>query len=170
MENLKVLKKLIKLLPVFILLLCCEESNKEEKQQINTDSKVINYSELNLESIYKIQNYNQIDNWMNYIELSEFIEQLNLNDFSSVIDNKKYLIRFFNVIKNTIPLDINKPEIKSRLTVIETDFLRFEAMISNYEINDRIKTKMVKKINNSFSNLNFQIDKLTEKERLFLSR
>ena len=80
------------------------------------------------------------------------------------------LIRFFNVIKNTIPLDINKPEIKSRLTVIETDFLRFEAMISNYEINDRIKTKMVKKINNSFSNLNFQIDKLTEKERLFLSR
>ena len=166
MENQKVLKKLIKLLPVFILLLCCEESNKEEKQQINTDSKVINYSELNLESIYKIQNYNQIDNWMNYIELSEFIEQLNLNDFSSVIDNKKYLIRFFNVIKNTIPSDINKPEIKSRLTVIETDFLRFEAMISNYEINDRIKTKMVKKINNSFSNLNFQIDKLTEKREI----
>lgn len=152
------------------MLFCCEESNKEEKQQINTDSKVINYSELNLESVYKIKNYNQIDNWMNYVELSEFIEQLNLNDFSSVIDNKKYLIRFFNVIKNTIPLDINKPEIKSRLTVIETDFLRFEAMISNYEINDRIKTKMVKKINNSFSNLNFQIDKLTEKERLFLSR
>ena len=153
-------------MPVFILLLCCEESNKEEKQQINTDSKVINYSELNLESIYKIQNYNQIDNWMNYIELSEFIEQLNLNDFSSVIDNKKYLIRFFNVIKNTIPSDINKPEIKSRLTVIETDFLRFEAMISNYEINDRIKTKMVKKINNSFSNLNYQIDKLTEKREI----
>ena len=160
------MKKLIKLLPVFILLFCCEESNKEEKQQINTDSKVINYSELNLESVYKIKNYNQIDNWMNYVELSEFIEQLNLNDFSSVIDNKKYLIRFFNVIKNTIPLDINKPEIKSRLTVIETDFLRFEAMISNYEINDRIKTKMVKKINNSFSNLNFQIDKLTEKREI----
>ena len=76
---------------------------------------------------------------MNYIELSEFIEQLNLNDFSSVIDNKKYLIRFFNVIKNTIPNEINKPEIKSRLTVIETDFLRFEALISNYEINDKMK-------------------------------
>ena len=160
------MEKLIKLLPFFILLFCCEESNKEQKQQLNTKTKVINYSELNLESVYKIKNYNQIDNWMNYVELSEFIEQLNLNDFSSVIDNKKYLIRFFNVIKNTIPLDINKPEIKSRLTVIETDFLRFEAMISNYEINDRIKTKMVKKINNSFSNLNFQIDKLTEKREI----
>ena len=104
---------------------------------------------------------------MNYIELSEFIEQLNLNDFSSVIDNKKYLIRFFNVIKNTIPNEINKPEIKSRLTVIETDFLRFEALISNYEINDKMKSKMVKKINNSFSNLNYQIDKLTEKREFW---
>ena len=148
------------------MLFCCEESNKEEKQQLETETKVINYSELNLESVYKIKIYNQIDNWMNYIELSEFIEQLNLNDFSSVIDNKKYLIRFFNVIKNTIPNEINKPEIKSRLTVIETDFLRFEALISNYEINDKMKSKMVKKINNSFSNLNFQIDKLTEKREI----
>ena len=160
------MEKLIKLLPFFILLFCCEESNKEQKQQLNTKTKVINYSELNLESVYKIKNYNQIDNWINYIELSEFIEQLNLNDFSSVTDNKKYLIRFFNVIKNSIPSEINKPEIKSRLTVIETDFLRFESMISNYEINDKMKVKMVKKINNSFSNLNFQIDKLTEKQEI----
>lgn len=144
----------------------CEKINTEEKQQLNTETKVINYSELNLESVYKIKIYNQIDKWINYIELSDFIEQLNLNDFSSVIDNKKYLIRFFNVIKNTIPNEINKPEIKSRLTVIETDFLRLEALISNYEINDKMKTKMVKKINNSFSNLNFQIDKLTEKQEI----
>ena len=88
------MKKLIKLLPVFILLFCCKEIDKEEKQQLDTETKVINYSELNLESVYKIKIYNQIENWMNYIELSEFIEQLNLNDFSSVIDNKKYLIRF----------------------------------------------------------------------------
>jgi len=160
------LKKLIKLLPVFIVFFSCEKINTEEKQQLNTETKVINYSELNLESVYKIKIYNQVDKWINYIELSDFIEQLNLNDFSSVIDNKKYLIRFFNVIKNTIPNEINKPEIKSRLTVIETDFLRLEALISNYEINDKMKTKMVKKINNSFSNLNFQIDKLTEKQEI----
>ena len=160
------MKKLIKLLPVFIVFFSCEKINTEEKQQLNTETKVINYSELNLESVYKIKIYNQIDKWINYIELSDFIEQLNLNDFSSVIDNKKYLIRFFNVIKNTIPNEINKPEIKSRLTVIETDFLRLEALISNYEINDKMKTKMVKKINNSFSNLNFQIDKLTEKQEI----
>ena len=116
--------------------------------------------------VYKIKLYSNIDEWINYMELNEYVNQLNLNDYSTLIDNKKYLIRFFNGIKNTIPIEINKPEIKSRLTVIETDFLRFESMLSSYESNEEEKVKMVKKINNSFSNLNFQIDKLTEKQEI----
>ena len=52
--------------------------------------------------------------------------------------------------------------------MIETDFMRFESMLSNYEIEKEIKIKMVKKINNSFSNLNFQIDKLLEKQEINL--
>ena len=39
-------------------------------------------------------------------------------------------------------------------------------MLSNYEIENDEKIKMVKKINNSFSNLNFQIDKLLEKQSI----
>ena len=100
--------------------------------------------------------------------MNEFIEQLNSNDYSSLIDNKKFLLRFFRGIKFSIPDEINKPEIKSRLTVIETDFMMFESMLSNYEIEKEIKIKMVKKINNSFSNLNFQIDKLLEKQEINL--
>ena len=139
-----------------------------EEIKDKSNSKIINYSEISLESVYKIKLYPNIDEWVNYVELNEYIEQLNLNDYSTLIDNKKYLVRFFNGIKNTIPTEINKSEIKSRLTVIETDFLRFESMLSNYEIDDKAKTKMVKKINNSFSNLNFQIDKLTEKREINL--
>ena len=52
--------------------------------------------------------------------------------------------------------------------MIETDFMRFESILSNYEIEKEIKIKMVKKINNSFSNLNFQIDKLLEKQEINL--
>ena len=46
--------------------------------------------------------------------------------------------------------------------------MRFESMLSNYEVDNEIKIKMVKKINNSFSNLNFQIDKLLEKQEINL--
>tara|TARA_B100000927_G_C16420782_1_gene451266 strand:+ start:356 stop:844 length:489 start_codon:yes stop_codon:yes gene_type:complete len=159
------LKRLIKISIIIISIISCKDVVVEEIKN-NSNSKIINYSEINLEAVYKINLYSKIDEWINYIELYEYIEQLNLNDYSSLIDNKKYLIRFFNGIKNTIPTEINKPEIKSRLTVIETDFLRFESMLSNNEPNKEEKIKMVKKINNSFSNLNFQIDKLKEKQEI----
>ena len=165
MENQKLLKRLIKISIILISIISCKEVVVEEIKN-NLISKTINYSEINLESIYKIKLYSNIDEWINYMELNEYVNQLNLNDYSTLIDNEKYLIRFFNGIKNTIPTEINKPEIKSRLTVIETDFLRFESMLSNYGSNEEEKIKMVKKINNSFSNLNFQIDKLTEKQEI----
>ena len=165
MENQKLLRGLIKISIILISIFSCKEVVVEEVKN-NLSSKTINYSEINLESVYEIKLYSNIDEWINYVELNDYINQLNLNDYSTLIDNKQYLIRFFNGIKNTIPTEINKPEIKSRLTVIETDFLRFESMLSNYESNEEAKIKMVKKINNSFSNLNFQIDKLTEKQEI----
>ena len=151
MENQKLLKRLIKISIILISIISCKEVVVEELKS-NLSSKTINYSEINLESVYEIKLYSNINEWINYGELDEYVNQLNLNDYSSLIDNKQYLIRFFNGIKNTIPTEINKPEIKSRLTVIETDFLRFESMLSNYESNEEAKIKMVKKINNSLIN------------------
>ncbi len=116
--------------------------------------------------MYSIKSITLIEEWINYAELFSYIEEINSKNYSSIIDNKKYLIRFFNGLKNTIPELINKAEIKSRLTVIETDFLKFESIISNYTIDESEKINLVKKINNSFSNLNFQIDKIIEKQEV----
>ena len=149
------MKRLTKFIfALFISFTSCDEITTGNVQKDNPNSTTINYSEINFESIYEVKYYSSIEQWINYFELNEFIEQLNSNDYSSLIDNKKFLLRFFRGIKFSIPDEINKPEIKSRLTVIETDFMRFESMLSNYEIEKEIKIKMVKKINNSFSNLN----------------
>ena len=153
---------------MLLSLISCKEITTVDVQKDNSNSKTKNYSEIKFESIYDVKYNSSIEEWINYFELNEFIEQLNSNDYSSLIDNKKFLVKFFKGIKFSIPDEINKPEIKSRLTVIETDFMRFESMLSNYEIDKEIKIKMVKKINNSFSNLNFQIDKLLEKQEINL--
>ena len=170
MENHVILKRLTKFIfLLFISFISCKEINNEVQIE-DPNSTVINYSEINFESIYELKYDSSIEQCINYFELNEFIEQLNSNDYSSVIDNKKFLLRFFKGIKFSIPDVINKPEIKSRLTVIETDFMRFESLLSNYEIDSEEKTKMVKKINNSFSNLNFQIDKLLEKQDIIFDQ
>ncbi len=145
--------------------LSCKETNNGI-QEDKTVSKDIRYNEVNFDLIHKIKYYEAVEKWINYSELSEFIAQINSADYSSLIDNKKFLLRFFKGIKYSTPNELNKSEIISRLTVIETDFLIFEAMLSNYEIENDEKIKMVKKINNSFSNLNFQIDKLLEKQSI----
>jgi len=165
---LKRLAKFIFLL--FVSFISCKEITTNDVEKDNSNSKTKNYSQINFESIYDVKYNSSIVEWINYFELNEFIEQLNSNDYSSLIDNKKFLIRFFKRIKISIPDEINKPEIKSRLTVIETDIMRFESILSNYELENEIKIKMVKKINNSFSNLNFQIDKLLEKQEINLDQ
>ena len=149
----------------FILILVffsCKKELKKSSKEIPNNNEIA-FIQLEFENIYKSNNDLILESWLNYTELAEYINQFNSNDFSSLIDNKKYLIRFFNGIKNTIPDVLNQPEISSRLTVIETDFLKLESMLSNFEISSDQKNKMVKRINNSFSNLNFQIDKLIEK-------
>jgi hypothetical protein len=165
------LKRLAKFIFLsFVSFISCKEITTVDVQKDNSNSKTENYLEIKFESIYDVKYNSSIEEWINYFELNEFIEQLNSNDYSSLIDNKKFLVKFFKGIKFSIPDKINKPEIKSRLTVIETDFMRFESMLSNYEIENEIKIKMVKKINNSFSNLNFQIDKLLEKQEINLDQ
>lgn len=126
----------------------------------------INFTKLEFSEIYQSSNNISLVEWNGYAELSEYINQFNSSDFSLLIDNKKYMEKFFTELKNFIPEPINKPEIYSRLTVIETDFLKFESMISNFPLKNEEKLTMVKKINNSFSNLNFQIDKLIEKTKI----
>ena len=150
---------------ILLFSLSCKETNNGI-QEDKTVSKDIRYNEVNFDLIHKIKYYEAVEKWINYSELSEFIAQINSADYSSLIDNKKFLLRFFKGIKYSTPNELNKSEIISRLTVIETDFLLFEAMLSNYEIENDEKIKIVKKINNSFSNLNFQIDKLLEKQSI----
>ena len=148
----------------FFIFSCTQEI--KENNQSPTKVNEINFTKLEFSEIYQSSNNISLVEWNGHIELSEYINQFNSSDFSLLIDNKKYMEKFFTELKNSIPESINKPEIYSRLTVIETDFLKFESMISNFPLKNEEKLTMVKKINNSFSNLNFQIDKLIEKTKI----
>ena len=71
---------------------------------------------------------------------------------------------FFKEISISIPDDLNLSEISSSVSVVETDFWVFiDKLNSLYEkkkLDDQIE-----KINISFSNLNFQIDKIHIKKK-----
>ena len=101
------MKRLTKFIfALFISFTSCDEITTGKVQKDNPNSTTINYSEINFESIYEVKYYSSIEQWINYFELNEFIKQLNSNDYSSLIDNKKFLLRFFRGIKFSIPDEI----------------------------------------------------------------
>tara|TARA_B100001939_G_scaffold2814_1_gene2673 strand:+ start:208 stop:693 length:486 start_codon:yes stop_codon:yes gene_type:complete len=160
------LKKLNKFYFIIILAtFSCKENTNTKKNEISL-KKEIKYKELSFDSIREIK-FDFMESWSQYWELKEFVYELNSENYSSLIDNKEYLNRFFNGIYNKIPEIIDNSEIKSRIKIIENDFLNYESMLSN-NISEIEKIKIVKKINNSFSNLNFQILKYIEKQEITL--
>ena len=144
---------------------CSSEVKIAESPNESITKNNIVFYQTEFDSIYFTKNKYVIENWLNYSELSQIINEINNNNLSALTDNKIYLKRFFKGIKNTIPDMINEPEIISRITVIETDILKFESDLSESYSDEIQKLKMTKKVNNAFSNLNFQIDMLVEKQK-----
>jgi len=107
LENQKLLKRLIKISIILISIISCKEVVVEEVKN-NLSSKTINYSEISLESVYKIKLYSNIDGWINYIELNEYVNQLNLkkkvsteikkNSEKIFIINSKLIHQIFDTI------------------------------------------------------------------------
>ena len=83
MENQENLKTLVK--SSFILFLgffsCKQESKKLSKEIPNNND--IAYIQLEFENIYKSNNDLTLESWLNYIELAEYINQFNSNDFKT---------------------------------------------------------------------------------------
>jgi len=75
------------------------------------------------------------------------------------------LMGTFKILFDSFKILLDIP-FSSEPIMIATDFLKFESIISNYRIDESEKINLVKKINNSFSNLNFQIDKIIEKQEV----
>tara|TARA_B100001175_G_scaffold316044_1_gene328974 strand:+ start:824 stop:1312 length:489 start_codon:yes stop_codon:yes gene_type:complete len=159
------LKRLIRFsFIIFVFAFNCKENIITKKNEISIKNE-IKYKELNFDSIEETK-FNFMESWSQYWELKEFIYELNSGNYSSLIDNKKYLKRFFKGIYNRIPEIIDDSEIKSRIKIIENDFLNYETIFSNNNISETEKRRVIKKINNSFSNLNFQINKFIEKQEI----
>ena len=155
------MKKISLFLVIIFFVLSCSENKIEANQQEN---KVDFFQKQNQQKIYLLKSTNLTQDWLQYDQLSDYIKDINNEDFSMFMDNDIFLKKFFKEMSTSIPDDLNLSEITSRLSVVETDFwLLIDKLHSLHEkkkIDDQIE-----KINISFSNLNSQIDKIYFKKK-----
>ncbi len=155
------MKKISLLLSIVFFTISCSENKIDVNNQEN---KVDFFQNQNQQKKYLLKNTNSTQNWLQYSQLSEYIKEINNQDFSMFIDNDIFLKKFFIDLNKSLPDDLNQKEVSSRLLVIETDFWIFiEELNSLYE--KKKLNHQIEKINISFSNLNFQIDNVYTKKK-----
>tara|TARA_B100000941_G_scaffold278497_1_gene242885 strand:- start:92 stop:559 length:468 start_codon:yes stop_codon:yes gene_type:complete len=155
------LKKISLFLSIVFFVLSCSENKIEVNQEEN---KVDFFQKQYQQKKYQLKNTSSVQEWLQYSQLSEYIKEINNEDFSMFIDNDIFHKKFFKEMSTSIPEDLNLSEITSRLSVVETDFWVFIDKLNSLHEKKKLDDQ-IEKINISFSNLNFQIDKIYIKKK-----
>ena len=155
------MKKISLLLSIVFFTISCFENKIDANHQEN---KINFIQKENQQKKYQLKNTNSTQNWLEYNLLSEYIKEINNENFSMFIENEIFLKKFFNDLTKSIPDELNLQEVSSRLLVIETDFWLFTAEVNSLYKKKKINHQ-IEKINISFSNLNLQIDNIYTKKK-----
>ena len=155
------MKKISLFLSIVFFVLSCSENKIEVNQEEN---KVDFFQKQYQQKKYQLKNTSSVQEWLQYSQLSEYIKEINNEDFSMFIDNDNFHKKFFKEMSTSVPDGLNLSEITSRLSVVETDFWVFIDKLNSLHEKKKLDDQ-IEKINISFSNLNFQIDKIYIKKK-----
>ena len=169
----------------FIVLICsvtlflgCNKTKKVEAFSVQTNSNSKSTA-LTVTDINK-QRYRDfeldiaaakiIDHWKSYKELALIVANVKKANFTDLTDNTEGLHELISNLKQGIPLVLKSSSILARIKVLETKLFKLESLV-----NLDTKTKNLLLIDvisflESFSNLNFQINKKLERDSQNISR
>ena len=105
-----------------------------------------------------------IANWEEYKELAIQINYLKKADLSFFNGEKKLLKTFIGEFRANIPDQLRSNPIVSRTVIIETTLLKLNENLTIDNIDEQVKLLGVKEVLESFSNLNYQINKKLERD------
>lgn len=108
----------------------------------------------------------KIENWEAYYELQDVIIAVKKADLDFFKDNEEGIKTLFTSLEENIPDSVNSPPTLARILALKTKLLKLESLsnlttTSKQELSDTIKEFL-----ESFSNLNFQMNKKIEKDNL----
>lgn len=161
-----------KLIAVFIvsLLISCG-NNKKQQVEVNTekqDTSIIekeDLSQLNYTDFVLDKNSRaKISDWIKYDELEEKINELKKADLSYFKSDKEVVETLIKEFEETIPESIKTDAINARVLVVQNMYYKLNDTIN---LSTSTKSELKKAITDlleSFSNLNFQINKKFEKD------
>ena len=109
------MKKISLLLSIVFFTLSCSEHKIDANQQEN---KVDFIQKENQQKKYQLKNTNSTQGWLEYNLLSEYIKEINNENFSMFIENEIFLKKFFNDLTKSIPDELNLQDVSSKENIL----------------------------------------------------
>ena len=113
---------------------------------------------------------NAITYWEAYKQLQDVVDNVKKADLSFFRNNNKEVKELLVNLVQNIPLEVNSSSVLSRITALETKFLKLESLVN---LSTTSKTELIANIQDfliAFSNLNLQMNKKIENDNIIIER
>lgn len=160
-----------------MLFLACNNTSKNTKTEqtfVEPVSKSLSEKDISklkyVEYVLDIKTEDAIKEWLKYKDLEDIIQNVKKGDLSYFNDNKKGIKTFLTELEKTIPDTVNTASVTARITALKTKLYKLESL-SNLETTSKQELgETVREFLESFSNLNFQMNKKLEKDSQQIER
>ena len=161
------IKFLITLSLLTIVCSCKQVQEEEIPQEANT-SEGITQKEI---AKFKIIEFTLdpktdkiIKNWQAYYQISDVVENVKKGDLSFFNDNKDGIQTLLEELETSIPAQVDNNATQARLLTLKTKLYKLESLANISTTSKKELSKAIKEFLESFSNLNFQMNKKIEKD------
>lgn len=150
----------------FVLFSCKGNQGNEGVDNAETSSQEIAEKEISnidyIEFLLDPKTEEFAEQWIEYNQLSEVIENIKIGDFSFFYDNRESINVTLTEFKSSIPEPLNTSSITARMTAFETKLLKFESLCNLASKQKEELLSAIKEVLVAFSNLNLQMNKKVE--------
>lgn len=170
--------KFIVLICSFILFFGCNKTRKEEAVSVQTNSNskssVLTVTDINKQRYrdfeLDVAAIKIIENWKPYKEMALIVSNVKQANFTDLTDNTEVLHELISNLRYDIPSALKSSSILARIKVLETKLFKLESLVN---LDTKTKKNLLIDVISfleSFSNLNFQINKKLERDSQNISR
>lgn len=158
---------------ISLLLFSCQDENKIRliEQQKEAKKKEAIFNNINKAWVFNIRPLDptvqgKINNWMEWRSFLTEINQKPKSTIGAFQKKAKVLSKKATELKMNIPYEFNKPQIISRITVIETKIKSMSLFINLNQVQDAKVVKSIPEINEEIVSLQLQLEEIVRRSQI----
>tara|TARA_R110002050_G_scaffold298611_1_gene462224 strand:- start:1110 stop:1619 length:510 start_codon:yes stop_codon:yes gene_type:complete len=158
----------ILVLSLITILMSCKKTQDDTLLEHKNVSKEITEKDLSkldfIEFTLDVKTKKAIENWQEYHQLQDVITNVKKGDLSFFSDNKEGIKTLFKDLLLNIPDQVNNDATLARIVALETKLYKLESLSNLSTTSKEELSLVIQEFLESFSNLNFQMNKKIEKD------